>query len=153
VNQKREREDNMTKIFNAIQPPEEDSSEKLTDFRQLNVWQKAHALVLETYELTKKFTKDEKVELAARMRKAASDIPIQIAQGFMRRNPREKAIPYKGTLESLEALKYYYILSKELDYIKENPDLMAAIEEVGRMLTGLVRSVKVENNRHSHRGH
>ena len=101
-------------------------------------------------EPTRKFSKDDKAELAARMRKAASDIPIQIAQGFMRRNPREKAIPYKGTLESLEALKYYYILSEELGYTKENAEMMNAIEEVGRMLTGLVRSVKVDTNRNPH---
>ena len=117
----------------------------------MNVWQKAHALVLETYEITRKFSKDDKAELASRMRKAASDIPIQIAQGFMRRNPREKAIPYKGTLESLEALKYYFILSNGLGYIKENEEMMGAIEEVGRMLTGLVRSVKIDPGRNPHR--
>ena len=143
----------MTKIFNAAQPPEGDTSEKLTDFRQLNVWQKAHALVLETYEVTRKFSKDEKAELAARMREAATEIPIYIAQGFMRRNPREKAIPYKKTLESLEALKYYFILSEELGYIRNSPETIEAIEEVGRMLTGLVRSVKSDSGRSPHREH
>lgn len=143
----------MTKIFNAAEPPEGDSSEKLTDFRQLNVWKKAHVLVLETYEVTKKFPKDEKGELISRMREAAMDIPVFIAQGFMRRNPREKAIPYKKTLESLEALKYYFILSEQLGYIKEVPETIKAIEEVGRMLTGLVRSVKTDPGKSHHRDH
>ncbi|MBN2414984.1 four helix bundle protein [bacterium] len=141
----------MTKIFNAAEPPEGELSEKLTDFRQLNVWKKAHALVLETYEVTKKFPKEEKGELASRMRQAAMDIPVYIAQGFMRRNPKEKAVPYKKTLESLEALKYYFILSEQLGYIREVPDTIEALEEVGRMLTGLVRSVKTESVKPQHR--
>ena len=71
-------------------------NEKLTDFQQLNVWQKAHQLVLEMYELTKKFSKDEKAELAALMRGAATKVPIKIAEGFMRRGPKDKADSYKG---------------------------------------------------------
>jgi len=116
--------------------------DKLTDFRQLNVWQKAHKLVLDIYEMTKKYPKDEKGELVSRMRETACDIPIQIAQGFMRRSPKDKTVAYKGTLESIEALKYLVLLSQDLDYIKDNPQLLENIEEVGRMLTGLVRSVR-----------
>ncbi len=122
-------------------------SEKLTDFRQLNVWQKANKLVLDTYELTKKFPKEERNDMVARMRVAACNIPIQIAQGFMQRRPRDKSIPYKGTLESLETLKYYLLLSEELGYVRDNTAIFEAAEEVGRMLTGLIRSVKGEAGR------
>ncbi len=117
-------------------------TEKLTDFRQLNVWQKAHKLVLEIYEVTRKFPKEEKQELVSRMRAAAMTIPTKIAEGFMRRSPREKAISYKLTQEALEEVKYYVILSKDLDYLKDVEELLMSVEEVGRMLTGLVRSVK-----------
>ena len=60
-------------------------TERLTDFRQLNVWQKAHKLVLDIYEITKKFPKEEKTELVSHMRQASMKIPIKIAEGFMRR--------------------------------------------------------------------
>ncbi|MCK5147795.1 four helix bundle protein [bacterium] len=119
-------------------------SDKLTDFRQLNVWQKSHKLVLNIYELTKKYPKDEKGELSSRMRHTAADIPIRIAQGFMRRSPKDKTFAYKGTLESIEALKYMVILSRDLEYAKNVDTLIENIEEVGRMLTGLVRSVRSE---------
>lgn len=117
-------------------------SERLTDFRQLNVWQKAHKLVLDVYDMTKKFPKDERPELVSRMRKAAMTIPVKIAEGFMRRSPREKETAYKTCQQALEELKYYLILSKDLEYVKDNEEIMAATEEVGRMLTGLVRSVR-----------
>ena len=116
--------------------------DKLTDFRQLDVWQKAHRLVLNTYELTKKFPKDERQELVSRMREYAGNVPIQIAQGFMRRNPKEKSVAYKGTLSSLEALKYCLILSEDLDYVKDVSEILEDSQEVGRMLTGLVKSAR-----------
>ena len=116
--------------------------EKLTDFRQLNVWQKAHQLVLDVYDLTKKFPKEEKNELVSLMRNAAMIVPIKIAEGFMRRSPREKELSYKITLQSIEELKYYIILSKDLDYLKENEEILLSIDEIGRMLTGLVRSAR-----------
>jgi len=108
----------------------------------LNVWQKAHKLVMDVYEITKKFPKEEKTELVSRMRRAAMNIPIKIAEGFMRRSPREKETSYKACQEALEELKYYLILSTDLDYFKESEEILQATEEVGRMLTGLVRSVK-----------
>lgn len=117
-------------------------SEKLTDFRQLNVWQKAHKLVLDVYEITKKFPKEEKTELVSKMRTAAENVPINIAEGFMRRSPREKQTAYKACQVALEELKYYIILSTDLEYIKDGEDILLATEEVGRMLTGLVRSAR-----------
>jgi four helix bundle protein len=117
-------------------------NEKLTDFRQLNVWQKAHQLVLDIFELTKKFPKEDKSEMAAQIRNAAMTIPIKIGEGFMRINPREKENAYKISQKSLEALKYYLILSGDLNYIKDTEEILLTVEEVGRMLNGLVRSTK-----------
>ena len=119
-------------------------TDKLTDFRQLNVWQKAHKLVMDIYELTKKFPKEEKGELVSRIRNAAMAIPIKIAEGFMQRNPREKISSYRATLQALEEVKYYLILSKDLNYFKDDEEIILATEEVGRMLTGLVRSVRTK---------
>ena len=72
------------------------------------------------------------------MRAAAMTIPIKIAEGFMRRSPREKQQAYKTTQEALEELKYHLILSGDLEYIKNNEEILQAVEEVGRMLSGLV---------------
>lgn len=116
--------------------------DKLTDFQQLNVWQKAHALTLDVFEATKKFPKEEKTELVSLMRQSATAIPIKIAEGFMRRSPHEKEMSYKDSQDAIEALKYYLILSRDLGHLKENEELMLGVDEVGRMLTGLVRSTK-----------
>ena len=117
-------------------------SERLTDFRQLNVWQKAHQLVINTYEMTKKFPKDEKTELVSKIRTAAMTVPMKIAEGFIRRTPKEKETAYKASQVALEDLKYYIILSTDLEYYKDSEEMLSSIEEVGRMLIGLVRSAK-----------
>ncbi|HDQ45550.1 MAG TPA: four helix bundle protein [bacterium] len=117
-------------------------TDKLTDFQQLNVWQKAHALVLEIYEQTRKFPKEERNELVSSMRDAATQIPVKIAEGFMRRSPKEKETSYKDSQDAIEELKYYLILAGDLGYIRDNEDLLHAVDEVGRMLTGLVRSTR-----------
>ncbi len=117
-------------------------NDKLTDFQQLNVWQKAHRLVLDVYEISKKFPKDERGELIRDVRSAAADIPIKIAEGFNRRGPRDKEFSYRDAQNAIERVKYHLILAKDLGYVKDNEEILLAVREVARMLSGLVRSVK-----------
>ena len=60
-------------------------------FTDLVVWQKAHALVLAVYRLTAAFPKAETYALTAQMRRAAVSIPANIAEGFGKRSPADKA--------------------------------------------------------------
>ncbi len=117
-------------------------NEKLTDFQQLNVWQKAHKLVLDIYEITRKFPKDERGELTLSLRKAAMTIPVKIAEGFNRRSPKDKEVAYKESQSAIEMVKYALILARDLEYCRENEEIMLSVEEVARMLTGLVRSAR-----------
>ena len=117
-------------------------AEKLTDFQQLNVWQKAHKLVLEVFEITKKFPKEERSEMVPLVRRAAMTIPTKIAEGFMRRHPRDKELSYKLSQDAIEELKYFLILAKDLEYVKDTEEILLGVDEVGRMLTGLVRSAR-----------
>jgi four helix bundle protein len=115
--------------------------ERLTDFQQLNVWQKAHKLVIEVFEITKKFPKDERDGMVPLIRRTAMTIPAKIAQGFMRRHPRDKEEAYRQSQDAIEELKYYLILSRDLKLLKDSDEVILGVDEVGRMLTGLVRSV------------
>lgn len=115
-------------------------TEKLTDFQQLNVWQKAHNLVLSIFEITKKFPRDEKSDLGSLIRLTVMRIPANIAIGFMRRLPDDKEAAYRVSQDAIEELKYYVILSRDLEIMKNVDELLLTVDEVGRMLTGLVRS-------------
>jgi four helix bundle protein len=50
-------------------------------YRNLKVWQKGHALTLRLYEATKHFPREELFGLTSQMRRAASSIPANIAEG------------------------------------------------------------------------
>lgn len=62
-----------------------------TRFTQFEVWRKAHEAVLEVYRITRGFPPDERFLLTPQMRRAAVSIPSNIAEGYGRRSPADKA--------------------------------------------------------------
>jgi four helix bundle protein len=110
-------------------------------FQDLEVWQKAHQLVLRIYEVTKGFPANERFGLVSQMRRAAVSVPANIAEGFRKRSTRDKTNFYNISQGSLEELRYYFILAKDLKYLSNIEELSDSIDEVGRMLHGLVRSI------------
>jgi four helix bundle protein len=109
-------------------------------FRDLLVWQKAHAFVLGVYALTAEFPKHETYSLSIQMRRAAVSIPANIAEGFRKRGKVDKA-RFMNTAEgSLEESRYYLILAQDLGY-GQTDKLMAALEEVSRMLNAYAKAI------------
>jgi four helix bundle protein len=110
-------------------------------FEDLEVWQKAHALVLETYRMTKAFPGEERFGLVSQMRRAAVSMAANIAEGFKKRGIRDKANFYNISQGSAEELRYYFLLSKDLGYLAENAHVAKEIDTVCRMLTSLMNSI------------
>ncbi len=115
---------------------------KIDRFEQLEVWQEAHKLVLSVYRVTKEFPGEEKFGMVTQMRRAAVSIPANIAEGFKRYGLQDKIRFYNTAEGSLEELKYFFILSRDLEYVASNGDLMSQAETVGRLLNGLISSTK-----------
>jgi four helix bundle protein len=89
-------------------------------FRQLEVWQEAHRLVLMVYQVTREYPSDERFGLISQMRRAAVSIAANIAEGFKRRGIQDKIRFYNTSEASPEELKYYFLLSKDLEYISSD---------------------------------
>ena len=115
---------------------------QISGFQQLEAWQEGHKLVLAVYSVTKHFSDDERFGLVSQMRRAAVSVPANIAEGFKRRGIQDKIRFYNISEGSLEELKYYLILSKDLDYISSNETMMSQSETVGRLLNGLITSTE-----------
>ncbi len=115
---------------------------KAEKFEYIEVWKKAHQLVLNVYKITKDFPPEEKFGLVSQMRRAAVSIPANIAEGFKKRTLRDKSNFYNIAQGSLEELRYYFILVKDLGFMKESKAWLNAVEEIGRMLYGLIRSIQ-----------
>jgi four helix bundle protein len=115
---------------------------EIEHFQQLHAWQEAHKLVLAIYKVTQGFPSEERFGLVSQMRRAAVSVPANIAEGFKRRGIQEKIRFYNIAEGSLEEVKYFLILAKDLSYIPSNDELLLQAETVGRILNGLIASTE-----------
>ncbi|XAM01002.1 four helix bundle protein [Phycisphaeraceae bacterium D3-23] len=109
-------------------------------FEDLLVWQKSHALVLQTYKMTACFPSDERFGLVSQMRRAAVSVPANIAEGFRRATAQEKRRFMNIAQASLEELRYFFILTEDLAYADTDGQATVA-DEVGRMLAAYLRKI------------
>ncbi len=110
-------------------------------FEDLDVWRKAHQLVLEIYKTTKTFPKEELFVLTSQIRRAAISIPSNIAEGFGRRSQKDKIHFYNIAETSANEARYQLRLAQDLSYSTTN-DLQDAAQEIQRMLKGLINSIE-----------
>ena len=57
----------------------------MKDFTKLRLWQEAHKLTLQIYVITKKFPSDELYGLTSQLRRSASSIGSNLAEGCGRK--------------------------------------------------------------------
>lgn len=115
---------------------------KIHDFTDLITWKKAHEIVLDTYNLIKKFPDDEKYGLTSQMRRAAVSITSNIAEGFGRSTGKDKGHFYTISKGSLFELRSQYYIAKDLCYIKEQEisNIKEKIIEVEKLISGLINN-------------
>jgi four helix bundle protein len=108
-------------------------------FTDLKVWQKAHALVLEIYALTKAFPPEERYALSSQLWRAAISVPANIAEGSKRRSNLEYAHHLNIAEGSLAESEYLLMLARDLGYLQASRafELLASVDEIARMLHGL----------------
>ena len=113
------------------------------DYRQLVVWQKSMDLAEKIYIQTASYPREERNGLTSQMRRAATSIPSNIAEGQGRRSTDEEFIRFlQIALGSLCELETQLELSLRLKLISNLSvtDLRSVLEEVGRLLNGLIKS-------------
>lgn len=119
--------------------------EKTKSFEELLVWQKAHEFVLLIYKLTENFPKHEIYGLTSQFRRAAVSIAANIAEGYKKKDFKNKIHFLNIAHSSLEECRYYIILSKDLAYQNEER-LMNLINEVGKLLTAYSKAIMSNNS-------
>ena len=115
----------------------------MQDFRQLQVWQKAHALTLSIYRATSKFPAEERYGLVSQMRRSASSIPTNLAEGCGREGRRELARYVEIARGSASELEYQLLLARDLDFLP-NPEYQSlddSLTEVQKMLVSFRQSL------------
>ena len=116
----------------------------IKSFRDLQVWCRAHELVLLLYKITINFPKNEIYALVSQMRRAAVSVASNIVEGFKRRSVKDSLNFYNTADASLEELRYQSLVARDLGYILEieYEQLIKLEEEVSKMLYSWIKSQK-----------
>jgi four helix bundle protein len=118
----------------------------MKDFRDLLVWEKAHALTLASYRGTADFPKPEIYGLVSQIRRCSASIAANIAEGCGKRGNPEFQRFLHIAAGSASELEYHFLLSKDLGFLsaEEYKQLDQLTVEVKRMLAGLIKKVEAE---------
>ena len=115
----------------------------MQDYRKLDVWQKSHKLTLDTYAVSPYLKSPEAWPVRDQMLRAAISTPSNIAEGAGRgSNPDFRRFLFHS-LGSCNELEYDFLLARDLKFLPpaSHSRLAGQLEEVRRMLTGLVHSM------------
>jgi four helix bundle protein len=89
----------------------------MKDFRNLDVWNKAHQLTLDVYRGTGSFPLDERFGLTSQIRRSAASIAANIAEGCGRTGNAEFHRFLPMAIGSASELEYHILLARDLGYI------------------------------------
>ena len=118
----------------------------MRDFRELKVWEKSHALTLETYKATASFPTEERYGLTSQLRRSAASIPANIAEGCGRQSQKELHHFLTIAAGSASETEYHLLLARDLGYLERNhhEGLHAMVTETKRMLYAFMNRLKAE---------
>ncbi len=116
------------------------------DFRDLQVWQKAHQLTLMVYRLTASFPRDERYGLTSQLRRSSSSIAANLAEGCGRNGDAELARFCSIAMGSASELEYHLLLARDLNLVNtaDSAALAKQTSEVKRMLTGFQQKLTAD---------
>lgn len=116
----------------------------MQDFREIKVWQKSHQLTLQIYKITKEFPKSELYGLVSQMRRAATSVPTNIAEGCVQRTDAQYARYLRISLGSANELDYQLFLVQDLHYIthEQYVSLHAEVDQIKKMPTSFIKQLK-----------
>ena len=110
----------------------------------MTVWQRAHGLALMVYGLTARFPRNEQFGIVSQLRRAATSVAANIAEGFGRRTTKELLRSLQIASGEMEETRYFLILSRDLGHITrvEFDAASAHCDSVGQLINAMARSLK-----------
>jgi four helix bundle protein len=113
-------------------------------YRELIALQKAMTFVTEIYAATHRFPSEERFGITNQLRRAAVSVPSNIAEGQARFSQKEFHHFLSQARGSLVEIETQLIIAKDLKYLPtpKAEALLALADELGRILNGLITSIK-----------
>ena len=117
---------------------------KIDSFRELLVWQKSMDLAERCYRMTRRFDTIDQYQLGGQLRGSCISIPSNIAEGFGRHHTAEYVHHLRIANGSNNELQTQIEIGRRVEAITDTQaaSYIRDAEEVGRMLHGLVKSLR-----------
>ncbi len=119
----------------------------LKNFKELNVWDKAHKLTLKIYQTTSTFPREELYGLTSQIRRSGASVPTNIAEGCGRNSDAELARFLEISMGSASELEYLLLLTRDLNLLNSSnyTELTNEVIEVKRMLASFIKKLRADN--------
>jgi four helix bundle protein len=116
----------------------------MKDFRELQVWHKAHQLTLSIYTATQAMPDEERYGLISQMRRSCMSIPSNIAEGCGRGGDGDMQRFMQIAMGSASELEYQIILAHDLNYLSavEYEQFVGQVQEVKKMLASFIMAIR-----------
>ncbi len=112
----------------------------VSDFKNLLVWQKAHALALHAHRVAMGIRRSHDMGLRSQIIRAAMSIPANIVEGRRQASEKEFARFLRIAINSGYELEYHLIVARDVGAISEadSASLLRELIEVRKMIHGLI---------------
>jgi four helix bundle protein len=119
----------------------------LKNFKELNVWEKAHKLTLKIYQTTSTFPREELYGLTSQIRRSGASVPTNIAEGCGRNSDAELARFLEISMGSASELEYLLLLTHDLKLLNtaNYHQLTIDVAEVKKMLASFIMKLRAES--------
>ena len=116
----------------------------MSDFKNLKVWRKAHALALNVHRAALKIKGAQFVSLRGQLTRAAFSIPTNVVEGNGQESPQQFARFVRFSLNSSSELEYHLMAARDVEVMTATDfkSLTAQTVEVRKMLYGLLRHLE-----------
>ena len=114
----------------------------IRSYRDLHVWNEGMALAEACYRLTRDFPRAEQYGLTSQIRRSASSIPANIAEGNGRENTGSYIHSLRIAQGSLKELETHLLLACRLGLVESVALHLVQCERLGKMLRTLIRTLE-----------
>ncbi len=118
----------------------------IKSYRDLRVWQDAMGLAEHCYRLTHAFPREETFGLSAQIRRSATSIPANIAEGHGRENTQSFIQYLRIAQGSLKELETHLMLAERIGLVANAKieGCLARCEELGKTIRSLIRALQAK---------
>ncbi|MBP3354649.1 MAG: four helix bundle protein [Bacteroidales bacterium] len=119
---------------------------KTSDYKELQVWQKAMDLVVEVYNIIKLLPKEETYGISDQIRRSAVSIPSNIAEGQSRNSSKEFIQFLSIARGSLAELETQLLICVKVNMLSNDniDNILIATKEIGKMIKGLMNKLEAQ---------